>query len=145
MQVFTAATANNGKEAAFAGFFSSIALFATNWLGGWDVALKVLLYLMAADYVTGVLGAIRTKTVNSDVMFWGGIRKVTLLFVIGLATLLDEWVGNGVPVFRTAAVYFYAGREGLSVAENLGTLGVPLPGLIRDYLQQLNKKGESKQ
>ncbi len=96
---------------------------------------------MVADYITGVLGAFKTKTVNSDTMYWGGIRKVTVLFVIGLAALIDGWVQPGVPIFRTAAIYFYAGREGLSVIENLGTLGTPLPAKLRQYLEQLQDKG----
>jgi toxin secretion/phage lysis holin len=144
LHVFTAATANSGKEAGVGTIVAFIGLIATEYLGGWDKAIQVLLFLMVLDYVTGVLGAIKTKTVNSDVMFWGGIRKITILFVIGLATMLDGWVGNGTPVFRTIAVYFYGGREGLSVVENLGTLGVPLPAAIRDFLLQLNQKGEAK-
>ena len=109
----------------------------SEFLGGWDGALKVLLLLMVFDYGTGVLGAFKTKTVNSDIMFWGGIRKATVLFVIGLAALLDDWLQPGAPVFRTAAIYFYAAREGLSVVENLGVLGVPLPTTIKDKLEQL--------
>ncbi|MNJ57413.1 Holin family protein [compost metagenome] len=96
---------------------------------------------MAADYITGILGAIKTKTLNSEVMFWGGIRKITVLFVVGLAVLIDGWVGGDASVFRTLAVYFYAGREGLSVVENLGILGVYLPPKVKDFLEQLNEKG----
>ncbi|WP_252361744.1 phage holin family protein [Paenibacillus terrae] len=47
--------------------------------------------MMAIDYIFGVLGAVKTKSVNSDVMFWGGIRKITVLFVVGLAAQLDDW------------------------------------------------------
>jgi len=142
MHVFTAATANNGKEVGVGTLAALVGLIATEYLGGWDKGLQVLLLLMVADYATGVLGAIKTRTVNSDVMFWGGIRKIVVLFVIGLAVQLDLWVGNSAPVFRTAAIYFYGGREGLSVVENLGTLGVQLPEGIKKFLQQLNQKGE---
>lgn len=141
--IFTAATANNGKEAAFGGIVASIGLFAAEFLGGWDKGIQILLTLMIADYVSGVLMGIKTKTLNSDIMFWGGIRKITILFVVGLAAMLDSWVGNGSPVFRTIAIYFYAGREGLSVIENLGTLGVPLPPQVKGFLSQLQQKGES--
>ncbi|WP_249901837.1 phage holin family protein [Paenibacillus sp. PK3_47] len=118
-----------------AGVFASIA----GLLGGWDKGLLVLIVLMCFDYATGVMGAFRTKTVSSDVMFWGGVRKAVVLFVVGLCSLMDDWVQPGAPIFRTAAIYFYAGREGLSVVENLGVLGIPLPQAMKDFLLQLNE------
>ncbi|QYR20791.1 phage holin family protein [Paenibacillus sp. sptzw28] len=139
--ILTAAVGASGRETAIGSIAASAGLFITDWLGGWDKALQVLLVLMLFDYITGVLGAIKNKKVNSDIMFWGGIRKVTVLFVVGLASLLDEWVQPGAPVFRTAAIYFYGGREGLSVVENLGVIGVPLPGRMREWLEQLSEKG----
>lgn len=140
--VFTAATANSGKEAAFGGVAAFVGVLATEYLGGWDKGIQILLTLMVADYITGILMALKTKTLNSDIMFWGGIRKITILFVIGLAAMLDGWVSNEAPVFRTIAIYFYAAREGLSVVENMGTLGVPLPPQIKGFLGQLQQKGE---
>jgi len=135
---YTAAIGTTGKETALGGIVAAAGVMATDWLGGWDKSLKLLLVLMVIDYVTGVLGAIKTKTLDSDVMFWGGVRKAVVLFVVGLASLMDEWIQPGAPVFRTAAVFFYAAREGLSVIENSAVLGVPWPGVIRDKLQQLN-------
>lgn len=139
--VWDAAAGANAKEAslgagaAFIGTLGSL-------LGGWDKPLIFLLALMAADYVTGVLGAIKTKTLNSEVMFWGGIRKITILFVIGLAALIDSWIQPGSLLFRTIAIFFYAGREGLSVVENLGVYGVDLPPKLVAFLEQLNEKGK---
>lgn len=138
--VLSAAVSSSGKEATIAGWIAAAGVVVSGALGGWDKALQVLLTLMVIDYLTGVAGAFKTKTVNSDTMFWGGIRKITVLVVVMLASMLDDWVQSGAPIFRTAAIYFYAGREGLSVVENLGTLGVPLPGKIREWLEQLNAK-----
>lgn len=142
MTVWTAAAGTSGKDAAIGTTTAFLGLISTQLLGGWDKPLQVLMVLMVADYVSGVLMAIKEKRVNSDVMFWGGIRKITILFVVGLAALIDDWLKMDAPVFRTAALYFYAGREGLSVVENLGSMGVPLPGKLTDFLEQLNKKGE---
>lgn len=143
LTVHSAAVAT-GKGTALGSTLEAAGVIVTNWLGGWDKALQVLLLLMLVDYITGVLGAIKTKVINSDVMFWGGVRKITVLFVIGLATMLDDWVQPGLPIFRTAAVYFYAGREGLSVIENLGKIGVPLPAKVKQFLAQLSENGETK-
>ncbi|WP_025682588.1 phage holin family protein [Paenibacillus maysiensis] len=141
--VWTAIAGASEKEAAAGGWSALVGLVVT-FLGGWDKSIRVLLIMMAIDYVFGVLGALKTKSVNSDVMFWGGIRKITVLLVVGLAAQIDDWIQPGTPIFRTAAIYFYVGREGLSVVENLGTMGIPLPFKLKSFLQQLNEKGDGK-
>jgi toxin secretion/phage lysis holin len=135
----SAVVGQSGKEAAFGAITATAGTLAT-WLGGWDTSLKVLLVLMAADYVAGVLGAIKEKRVSSDVMFWGGIRKIAVLFIVGLATLLDQWMHLDAPLLRAASLYYYAGREGLSLVENLGAIGVPLPPQVKSILVQLQDK-----
>lgn len=142
MTLLTAAVGNTGKEAGLGGFIAAAGTSLTAALGGWDVALRLLVWLMVADYVTGLLGAIRVGKVNSEVMFWGGVRKGVVLGVIMLAVAADQFIGGNAPVFRTLAVYFYAGREGLSVVENLGPLGVPLPDALVKFLEQLQEKGK---
>lgn len=139
--IYTAAVGSGSREVVTGGITSMAGVLATvaGLLGGWDKGLLVLIVLMCGDYGTGVMGAFKTKTVSSDIMFWGGIRKATVLFVVGLASLMDDWIQPGAPIFRTAAIYFYAGREGLSVFENLGVLGVPLPQAMKDFLLQLSE------
>jgi toxin secretion/phage lysis holin len=130
----------NAKEFSFSAFIASAGTILSSCLGGWDAALEVLVVLMVIDYVTGFLGAIKNKQVNSEIMFWGGIRKGLILAVVVVAVLLDEMVGNPEPILRTLAIYFYVAREGISVTENLGILGVPLPTSISRVLIQLQKK-----
>jgi toxin secretion/phage lysis holin len=131
------------KENMVSGFVAVAGTTATMFLGGWDSILKALVLFMIADYITGLAGAFKTKTVNSEVMFWGGVRKSMIILVIALAVYLDQLVGNENPLFRTLALYFYIGREGLSVVENLGVVGVPLPGFVKKVLTQLQEKGDS--
>lgn len=134
------------RETTFSGILAIIGLIINSYLGGWDIGLKILIFCMVFDYITGVLGAIKQRNLDSEVMFWGGIRKSVILMVIALSVLLDELVGNVAPVFRTLAIYFYISREGLSVVENLGVIGVPMPGFISKVLAQLEDKsnGEEK-
>jgi toxin secretion/phage lysis holin len=134
----------NVKELGFNTVIATVGTIVSAWLGGWDIALNVLVVLMIIDYVTGFLGAIKNKQVNSEVMFWGGVRKGIILAVVAMAVLLDQMLGNHDPVLRTLAIYFYAAREGVSVTENLGILGVFLPPIIKNVLEQLQEKGESK-
>lgn len=132
------------KEFSFSTLIAAAGTIASYCLGGWDTALQTLVWCMILDYAFGLLGAIKNKNVNSETMFWGGIRKGIILLVVSLAVMLDSLVGNHEPIFRTMAVYFYVGREGWSIAENLGVLGVPLPGFLAKVLTQLQEKGDAR-
>lgn len=134
----------NAKEFGFSTLVAAAGTIASAWLGGWDWALIVLVRCMILDYAFGLLGAIKNKNVNSEIMFWGGIRKGAILAVVSIAVMADGLVRNDDPIFRTAAVYFYIGREGWSITENLGILGVPLPKFLKSVLTQLQEKGEEK-
>ncbi|KAF6562062.1 phage holin family protein [Paenibacillus sp. EKM202P] len=139
--VWTAIVGTSEKEAAAGGVTALTGLIVT-FLGGWDKPLQVLLTMMILDYIFGVAAAIKNKKMDSDVMFWGGIRKATVLMVVGLSAQIDDWLQPDAPIFRIAAIYFYAGREGLSLAENLGALGIPLPFKLKSFLRQLKDKGD---
>lgn len=139
--LITAAIGTNRKEAAVGVVVAVIGSSISAFIGGWDITLQLLIYAMIADYVTGVLGAIKNKNVNSEVMFWGGVRKSVILLVVGLAVMLDQLMGNDSPVFRTLALYFYIGREGISILENFGHLGIAYPAFFKQIMEQLNERG----
>ncbi|MEJ8544546.1 phage holin family protein [Brevibacillus borstelensis] len=140
----TAAIGANGKETTVGGVVAVVGSTLSAFLGGWDITLKLLVYAMIADYFTGLLGAVRSKSVDSEVMFWGGIRKSVILVVVGMAVMLDQLMGNDTPVFRTLALYFYIGREGFSILENLGHPGVPFPAFFKQMMEQLNERGNQR-
>ena len=119
------------------GGIAAIATIVTGMLGGWDVAIKLLVALIIIDYVTGFLAAGKHKKINSDVMFWGGIRKGVIFLVIIVAVLADEMLNNASPILRTLVIYYYIAREALSVTENCAILGVPLPPQFVNVLAQL--------
>jgi toxin secretion/phage lysis holin len=121
--------------------FSAIGTLITFWLGGWDMLIQILVFFVILDYATGVLSGIKNKNLSSDVMYWGGIRKGITLVVIMIAVMFDTMLNNSEPVFRTIALYFYIGREGLSIIENMGKLGVPLPAFIKSTINQIAKRG----
>lgn len=131
----------NIKELTFNSVVAAAGTAISAWLGGWDAALSILIFLMVMDYATGILGAIKQARVNSETMWWGGIRKTAILAVVALAVMLDQMMGNAEPILRTLAIYFYAAREGLSVTENLGIIGVPLPPAVSKVLEQLQVEG----
>lgn len=92
---------------------------------------------MLIDIVTGVLKAIVKRELNSKIGYKGFIRKAGIMLVVIIANLLDLLTGYEF-LFRNIAVLFYIGLEGLSIFENLGHIGVPLPRKLTKYLTQLS-------
>lgn len=119
-----------------------LATFFTYLFGSWDLALQVLIVFMILDYGTGVLYAYLTDQLNSEVGFKGLVKKCMILVVLIIGVMLDRIVGNGTWVFRTLVAYFYIANEGISLLENVGNIGIPIPNKIRNALEQLNKDDE---
>lgn len=119
-----------------------LATFFTYLFGSWDLALQVLIVFMILDYGTGVLYAYLTDQLNSEVGFKGLVKKCMILVVLIIGVMLDRIVGNGTWVFRTLVAYFYIANEGISLLENVGNIGIPIPNKIRNALEQLNKDNE---
>ena len=110
-------------------------------LGGWDLALQVLVLFVVLDYITGLVAAWYRKVLNSRVGFRGICKKVLLFIPIVICYALDQVIGQ--EILRSLAIFFYIANEGLSITENLGLCGVPVPVPLLDALEQLKKKGES--
>ena len=103
------------------------------WLGGWDVALRVLLFFMIADYITGVANAWYQKRLDSEIGFKGIVTKIGLLVAVAVAAQIDIMTGQPGAV-RSIAIMFLAANEGLSILENLAGIGVPIPETMRKAL-----------
>ena len=125
------------------GIIAATATAATSAFGGWDVSIKLLITLILIDYVTGFLAALKHKKLNSDVMYWGGIRKGIVFCVIIVAVFADQLLNNSQPILRTLVIYYYIAREMLSFAENCALLGVPLPKKLVDALAQLQEEKQT--
>jgi len=117
-------------------------------LGGWDPLLRVLVTLMAADYITGLLVAVMGKSakteyggLSSKVGAMGLARKGLMLMVVLVAALMDSVMGTGSAMCRDAACWFYIANEGLSLLENLGLMGVPFPEKLKLLLGQQMTQG----
>ncbi len=104
-------------------------------LGGCDMLLGVLAAFCVADYISGILLAIKTKTLNSKKGTWGLLKKSLIFLVVFLAHMLDMVTGLG--AIRSIVVMFYISNEGISVLENLGKLDVKYPQKIKEILEQL--------
>lgn len=112
------------------------------FLGGCDGLLYALLAFVVIDYITGVMCAIADKNLSSEVGFKGICRKVLIFLLVGIANILDvQVIGTG-SVLRTAVVFFYISNEGISLLENAGHLGLPIPEKMKSVLEQLHDRSE---
>lgn len=118
--------------------------FVSFLIGAWHISLGILCVFMVIDYITGMAKGAMAGELNSMRGFRGILKKGIIMLVIILANMLDLLVGGALPVFRSMAVYFYIGNEGVSILENLGKLGVPIPDAIRQYIDSLSE-GKKKQ
>lgn len=109
-------------------------------VGAWHISLTILLVFMIADIVTGLIKSAKERKLSSNLAFEGFLKKATIMIVIIIANLLDILTSAGVPVFRTMAVFFYIGMEGLSIFENVKRIGLPLPKAMSQYINELSKE-----
>ena len=117
--------------------------------GGWGASLTTLLIFMGIDYITGVVvaGVFKTseKTENGALESragWKGLcRKGVTLLVVLVACRLDLVMGSS--FIRDAVVIAFIANETISIIENAGLMGIPIPAVIVKAIEVLKKKTES--
>lgn len=120
---------------------SSIGTFLIYIFGGWDIALQCLVIAIALDYISGLIKAYNTKTLSSKIGIKGLLKKVGILCIVALSVLVDRITGE-TGAIRTLVIYYFVANEGLSILENLGQAGLPIPSSIRKALQALKKESK---
>ena len=116
--------------------------------GGWDAAMITLVSMMVIDYLTGVLVAAvfhnspktQNGTLESKAGWKGLCRKGVTLLIVLVATRLDIILGTG--FIRDAVIIGYIANEVISIIENAGLMGVPIPAAIEKAIEVLQSKGE---
>ena len=122
----------------------------TTWFGGWDTVLQTLALFMVIDWLTGgiLLPAVFKKSPKSENgalesrAGWKGLcRKSMMLFCVLIAVRLDMLMGTS--YLRDAVCIGFIANETLSIVENAGLMGLPLPTIITKAIDILQKKTES--
>ena len=122
--------------------FAAIGGWLGYFLGGCDGLLIALVAFVAIDYITGIMCAVVDKKLSSSVGFKGIFKKVLIFTLVGIANVLDvQVIGTG-SVLRTAIIFFYISNEGVSLLENAGHLGLPIPAKLKAVLEQLHDRAE---
>ena len=128
-------------------------------LGGWDAALQTLIIFMAIDYITGLMCAVADRKLSSAVGFkgspktktgtlesragWKGLcRKGVSLLVVLVACRLDAVIGSN--FIRDTVVIAFVCNETISIVENAGLMGVPIPAALTRAVDVLKQRAEEK-
>lgn len=132
-------------------FIGAVGSAIATVLGGWDRSLTTLLIFMAIDYLSGLIVAgifhnsekTDTGALNSSIGWKGLCKKgMELLFVL-IAYRLDLIIGTD--YIRNAVIIAFIANELVSIVENAGLMGLPLPEVITKAIDVLQKKTESEE
>lgn len=120
---------------------------AASWaFGGWDTALAALMLCMAVDYLSGSIVALvfhnsrksETGAYNSAYGLKGLMKKCLMLLFVLVSVQMDRILGTA--YVRDAVCIGFCTNEVLSIVENLGLAGIPLPKAVTKALEQLQQK-----
>ncbi len=120
-------------------FIATFGGFCGYFLGGWDATLKILVTMAVIDYLTGMIAAGYNGELKSKVGFKGIAKKVVLFLLVAAATQADAIVGSN-STLREATIFFFIGNELLSLLENAGRMGIPLPSALTNAVEILGGK-----
>ena len=117
--------------------------------GGWDTALQTLVIFMAIDYITGLVVAgvfhaspkTKTGALESKAGWKGLIRKGETLLIVLVACQLDAVIGGS--FVRDAAIIGFSANEAISIVENAGLMGLPIPAAITKAIDILKQRAET--
>ncbi|MGG1482412.1 phage holin family protein [Bacillus smithii] len=116
--------------------------------GDWTVLLTILMALTVIDFISGLAAGYANGELKSKVGMVGIARKVFIFLMVAVAHLIDMLlVQSGLEtkaVIMTMTVVFYAVNEILSIIENAGRVGLPVPEQIKNAIVVLRGKGEDK-
>lgn len=120
-------------------------------LGGWDQAVITLVIFMCIDYITGLIvggvfhksGKTETGSLKSSEGFKGLCKKFCVLLLVGVANRLDIQIGAS--YVRDAVCIAFIINETISIIENVGLMGVPIPGIIKKAIEVLKHKEDEMQ
>lgn len=116
--------------------------------GGWTQGMTTLVILMIIDYIMGILvaGVFGTSKKSEDGKLesragWKGlVRKGVTLLIVLVATRIDLMLESN--FVRDAAVIGFAANELLSIIENAGLMGIPMPAVVTNAVEVLQKKAK---
>ena len=105
--------------------------------GPWDALIVALVAMVIIDYITGVIKAAVQGKLSSAVGFRGLLKKVAIFLLVAVGVMVDRVIPATNEAVRSAVIFFYIANEGLSILENAGELGLPLPAALKKSLEKM--------
>lgn len=119
----------------------TLGAISTYTFGRLSELLGLFLMVILVEYITGIAVSMKEQQWRiSQVAFWRLARKGLMLLIIILAHRLD--ILMDINLMMTGTIYFYLANELVSITENYGRLGLPLPLFVKQLIQVLRSKGE---
>lgn len=126
-----------------------IGAFIAQLYGGWTQGMTTLVIFMAVDYITGLLVAgiwhksqkTEDGRLESRAGWKGLVRKGVTLLIVLIASRLDLVIGT--TLIRDTAVIGFVANEGISILENAGLMGIPMPAIVKNALEVLQKQADT--
>jgi toxin secretion/phage lysis holin len=132
----------NVAETALATITATFGVIMLSIFGDFDPLSRMVIYMLAADWITGLIAAIMNKQADAWKGFTGLMKKILILGLLWIIRRIDIALNMAGAAF-VFAKFFYIGNEGLSVLKNLDKIGVPLPKFITTIFDNLRKKGDT--
>ena len=115
-------------------------------IGGWDAPMQVLIICMIVDYISGIVVAgvfhASKKSENGALKSSSGLkglcRKCMILFIIVIMSQIGK--AANIDYLRNTAIIGFIANEIISIVENAGLMGVPLPKIVYKAIDILNDK-----
>ena len=131
------------------GIIGIIGGFIASLYGGWSQGMTTLLIMMAIDYIMGILVAgiwhkskkTEDGRLESRAGWKGLVRKGVTLLIVLVAARLDMVIGT--TLIRDTAVIGFIANEGISIVENAGLMGIPMPSIVVNALEVLKKQADN--
>ncbi len=122
--------------------------FFATLFGGWNTGMITLIIFMVIDYVSGLIVAgvfhnskkTESGTLESRTGWKGLCRKCMVLLFVLIAYRLDLLIGTN--YIRDAVIIGFCTNEAISIVENAGLMGIPLPTVITKAIDMLTKKSK---
>lgn len=109
--------------------------------GGWTTLLGVLLSIVILDYITGLIVAYIQGNLSSNQGLKGIAKKVVIFALVSVGNIIDIILGSS-PFIREAVIIFYIINEVISIVENTGKAGVPIPDKLKKGIKIFKEKSK---
>lgn len=129
------------------GILATLGSVIAGLFGGWTSGLTVLCIFMVIDFISGIAAALVNKSsktntggLSSKVIWTGIIKKIFTLAMVVVGAQLD--ILSGANYIRDAVVIAYVITETISIVENAGLIGLPIPSILQKVIDVLKEKNE---